>query len=142
MKQKKIVNLVLGVCAVLLLFISWHSISDTIGFDKEVAQREQVVKARLIDIRKAEEEYKAQHEGVYCAEWPELIEFVKNGRLPVVMKQGDLSDDQMDKGLTEASAAAIVNSGDLHYCSSLNLLHQSSGQGKHPWHRPPRHGYR
>ena len=39
MKQKKIVNLVLGVCAVLLLFISWHSISDTIGFDKEVAQR-------------------------------------------------------------------------------------------------------
>ena len=102
MKQKKIVNLVLGVCAVLLLFISWHSISDTIGFDKEVAQREQVVKARLIDIRKAEEEYKAQHEGVYCAEWPELIEFVKNGKLPVVMKQGDLSDDQMDKGLTEA----------------------------------------
>ena len=63
MKQKKIVNLVLGVCVVLLLIISWRSITDTIGFDEEVAQREAVVKARLIDIRKAEEEYKLQHEG-------------------------------------------------------------------------------
>ena len=112
MKQKKIVNLVLGVCVVLLLIISWRSITDTIGFDEEVAQREAVVKARLIDIRKAEEEYKLQHDGVYCADWNELIDFVKNGKLPIVTKQGDLSDEQMDKGLTEASAAAIVNSGD------------------------------
>ncbi len=112
MKQKKIVNLILGVCAVLLLFICWRSISDTMGFDEEVAQREAVVKARLIDIRKAEEEFKSQHDGVYCADWSVLIDFVKNGKLPIVMKQGDLSDDQMDKGLTESSAAAIVNSGD------------------------------
>lgn len=112
MKQKKIVNLVLGVCALLLLFICWHSITDTIGFDDEVKQREDVVKARLIDIRKAEEEYKSQHDGTYCADWSVLIDFVKNGKLPIVMKQGDLSDDQMDKGLTEASAAAIVNSGN------------------------------
>ena len=112
MKQKKIVNLVLGVCVVLLLIISWRSITDTIGFDEEVTQREAVVKARLIDIRKAEEEYKLQHDGVYCADWNELIDFVKNGKLPIVTKQGDLSDEQMDKGLTEASAAAIVNSGD------------------------------
>ena len=112
MKQKKIVNLVLGVCVVLLLIISWRSITDTIGFDEEVAQREAVVKARLIESRKAEEEYKLQHDGVYCADWNELIDFVKNGKLPIVTKQGDLSDEQMDKGLTEASAAAIVNSGD------------------------------
>lgn len=112
MKQKKIVNLVLGVCVVLLLIISWRSITDTIGFDEEVTQREAVVKARLIDIRKAEEEYKLQHDGAYCADWNELIDFVKNGKLPIVTKQGDLSDEQMDKGLTEASAAAIVNSGD------------------------------
>ena len=94
MKQKKIVNLVLGVCVVLLLIISWRSITDTIGFDEEVAQREAVVKARLIDIRKAEEEYKLQHDGVYCADWNELIDFVKNGKLPIVTKQGDLSDEQ------------------------------------------------
>lgn len=123
MKQKKIVNLILGVCAALLLFICWHSISDTIGFDKEVAQRESVVKARLIDIRKAEEEYKAQHDGVYCSDWNELINFVKNGKLPIVMKQGDLTDDQMDKGLTEAAAAAIVNSGNQAAIAANGLQH-------------------
>ena len=41
-----------------------------------------------------------------------LIDFVKTGKLPVVMKQGLLTEDQMNKGLTESKAAAIVNSGD------------------------------
>jgi hypothetical protein len=70
------------------------------------------VKARLIEIRYAEEAYKAQHDGMYCSDWNELINFVKNGKLPVIKKQGVLSDEQLEKGLTEASAAAIVNSGD------------------------------
>jgi hypothetical protein len=64
-----------------------------------------------MEIRSAEEAYKAQF-GEYCADWSVLIEFVKNGKIPVVMKQGVLSDKQMDDGLTEAKAAAIVNSGD------------------------------
>ncbi len=123
MKQKKIVNLILGVCAALLLFICWHSISDTIGFDKEVAQREAVVKARLIDIRKAEEEYKKQHDGVYCGDWQELVDFVRNGRLPIVKKLGDLTEAQMDKGLTEATAAAIVNSGNQAAIAANGLEH-------------------
>ena len=74
--------------------------------------KKSVVKARLLQIRSAEEAYKLQHEGTYCADWSVLIDFVKNGRLPIIMKQGVLSDAQMDKGLTEAKAAAIVNSGD------------------------------
>ncbi|MBP5630405.1 MAG: hypothetical protein J6W97_02475, partial [Bacteroidaceae bacterium] len=88
------------------------SIKDTEDFDATVAARENVVKARLLEIRSAEEAYKAQHDGVYCADWSELIKFVKEGKLPVVMKQGLLTEDQMNKGLTEAKAAAIVNSGD------------------------------
>ncbi|MCR4920377.1 MAG: hypothetical protein K5945_01530 [Bacteroidaceae bacterium] len=110
--MKKVTNAVLAVCALGLLFICIRSIRDTQNFDAEVASREAVVKARLMEIRSAEEAYKAQHDGVYCSDWNELIDFVKNGQLPIVMKQGVLSDEQMDKGLTEASAAAIVNSGD------------------------------
>ena len=110
--MKKGINVVLGICAVGLLFICWRSIRDTEDFDATVVARENVVKARLMEIRSAEEAYKAQHEGEYCADWSVLIEFVKNGKLPVVMKQGLLTEDQMNKGLTEAKAAAIVNSGD------------------------------
>jgi len=110
--MKKGINVVLGICAVGLLFICWRSIRDTEDFDATVAARENVVKARLLEIRSAEEAYKAQHDGVYCADWSVLINFVKTGKLPVIMKQGVLTEDQMEKGLTEAKAAAIVNSGD------------------------------
>lgn len=110
--MKKVINVVLGICAVALLYICWRSIQDTQDFDVEVAAREAVVKARLMEIRDAQEAYKAQHDGVYCDNWDVLTNFVKNGKLPIVMKQGVLSDEQMDKGLTERSAAEIVNSGD------------------------------
>ena len=110
--MKKVINAILGVLAAGLLFICWRSIQDTQDFDAEVSGREAVVKARLIEIRNAQEAYKAQHEGVYCADWSVLEAFVKTGKLPIVMKQGVLSDEQMDKGLTESKAAAIVNSGD------------------------------
>ena len=110
--MKKVINVILGICVLGLLFICWRSIKDTEDFDATVASRENVVKARLMEIRSAEEAYKAQHDGVYCADWSELIKFVKEGKLPVVMKQGLLTEDQMNKGLTEAKAAAIVNSGD------------------------------
>ncbi len=112
MNRKKLINTILSVCALLLLFISWRSIQDTMNFDAEIAERENVVKARLIEIRHAEEAFKAQNDGAYCADWAVLIDFIKNGKLPVVMKQGVLTEEQMDKGLTEDSAALIVNSGD------------------------------
>ena len=108
----KVINAILAACVLGLLFICIRSIRDTQNFDAEVASREAVVKARLIEIRSAQEAYKAQHGGVYCDNWNELIDFVKTGQLPLVIKQGVLSDEQMDKGLTEAKAAAIVHSGD------------------------------
>ena len=110
--MKKGINVILGICAVGLLFICWRSIRDTEDFDATVAARENVVKARLMEIREAEEAYKVQHGGEYCADWSVLINFVKTGKLPIVMKQGVLTEDQMNQGLTESKAAAIVNSGD------------------------------
>ena len=121
--MKKGINVILGICVVGLLFICWRSIRDTEDFDATVAARENVVKARLMEIRSAEEAYKAQHDGVYCADWSELIKFVKTGKLPVVMKQGLLTEDQMNKGLTEAKAAAIVNSGDQAAIAANGLQH-------------------
>lgn len=111
--MKKTINAVLAVCALLLLFITWRSIADDQDFNAEVESREAVVKERLLQIRDAEEAYKMQNaEGAYCADWNTLIEFIKNGKLPVVIKEGVLSDKQMESGLTEASAARIVNSGN------------------------------
>ena len=119
--MKKIINLILGCCAAALLAICYFSITDTINFGEEVTAREDVVKARLLEIRSAEEAYKVRRGGEYCADWDVLIDFVKNDSIPSVKKQGVLTDDQMDKGLTEASAAAIVNSGDLKAIAANGL---------------------
>ena len=120
--MKKVINVILGICVIGLLFICYRSIKDTENFDATVAARENVVKARLMQIRDAEEAYKAQHDGVYCADWNVLIDFVKNGKLPFVKKQGVLTEDQMNKGLTESKAAAIVNSGDeVRFVVSIGL---------------------
>ena len=113
--MKKVINVILGICVIGLLFICYRSIKDTENFDATVAARENVVKARLMQIRDAEEAYKAQHDGVYCADWNVLIDFVK--------KQGVLTEDQMNKGLTESKAAAIVNSGDQAAIAAAGLQH-------------------
>ena len=110
--MKKVFNALLALCVVGLLFICWRSIQDDIDFGKEVTERENAVKARLLQIRAVEEEYKLQNEGMYCDSLWKLVEFARNGRIPKIVKEGVLSDEQMEKGLTEKSAAAIVNSGD------------------------------
>ena len=120
--MKKTINAVLTVCVLILAVLCWRSIQDDINFDKEVAYREARVKAKLLQIKDAEEAYKQQHiEGAYCSDWDVLTEFVRNGRLPVVIKEGVLSDEQMEKGLTESKAAAIINSGDTKAIAEYKL---------------------
>ena len=41
-----------------------------------------------------------------------LIKFIKNGQMPVVLKVGTLTDQQLNDGLTEAKAIAIVRKGN------------------------------
>ena len=89
--MRKGINAVLTVCAVLLAIICWRSIQDDINFDKDVSYREAQVKARLLQIKDLEEAYKQQNaEGAYCGDWNLLTDFAKNGRLPVVIKEGVL----------------------------------------------------
>ena len=109
--MKKVINLVLGLCALALLYLCYSSIMEPINFNKAKEMREAAVKERLIQIRDAEEQYRLQ-KGEFCDSFPELIAFIKDGKVPFINKVGELTDEQMDKGMTEAKADAIVNSGD------------------------------
>ncbi len=109
--MKKIINVILGLCVLAMLFICYRSIADQQQFDADVKQHEADVKARLIEIRDAEEAYKAQM-NEYCGNWDSLITFINEGSLPTIRKEGTLSDDQMEKGLTEAKVAEILHRGN------------------------------
>lgn len=62
----------------------------------------------MIDIRKAQQEYRSLHRGMYAPKLDTLIDFVKNQKLPFVMKMGMLTDKQLEDGLTEKKAMAII----------------------------------
>ena len=56
--MKKAINVILGLCAVVLLYLCYESIMQPIQFNKEKDIREAAVKARLIQIKDAEEQYR------------------------------------------------------------------------------------
>ena len=107
--MKTVFNIVLVLCAAALIYICYSSIMGPINFEKAKKEREQAVIARLIDIRKAQLEYRGLHDQQYTASFDTLIDFVKNQKLPFIFKQGELDDKQLEDGLTEKKAINIIN---------------------------------
>jgi hypothetical protein len=104
--KKSIVNIILVLCTLGLAVACFFSIYNDIAFDEEKAAREKVVIARLMDIRNAEEQFKMTF-GEYCGTMDSLIDFVKNGKtVDKIIKEGELTDDQLEAGMTEREAVA------------------------------------
>jgi hypothetical protein len=101
--MKTVINIVLAACVIGLIYVCYGSIVGPINFDNTKKAREKQVIARLIDIRKAQLEYRNLHAGAYTAS------FVKTAKLPFVKKEGVLSDAQLEAGMTEKKAMAIIN---------------------------------
>jgi len=110
--MKAIVKILLAVSIVLLTYFCIMSIVTPIQFDEEKARREVVIIEKLVDIRKAQVEYRDQ-KGVYTDKFDDLIKFLKNAKKKTVLKEGSLSDKQLEAGLTEIKAVKIVNSGNM-----------------------------
>lgn len=106
--MKTVINAILALCAIALVYICYGSIMGPINFDKEKAIRDKAIIARLIDIRSAQQEYRLTHEGAYTASFDTLIHFVKTAKLPFIMKIGTLTDEQLNNGMTEKKAMAII----------------------------------
>lgn len=110
--MKAIVKILLAVSIALLTYFCIMSIITPIQFDEEKARREVVIIEKLVDIRKAQVEYRDQ-KGVYTDKFEDLINFLKNAKKKTVLKEGSLSDKQLEAGLTEIKAVKIVNSGNM-----------------------------
>lgn len=107
--MKTVINCILVICVLALVYICYGSIMGPINFDKQKDIREKAIIARLIDIRKAQQEYRSVHGGAYTASFDTLIHFVKTAKLPFIMKIGSLTDDQLNNGMTEQKAMNLIN---------------------------------
>ena len=100
-------KVLLAAAVVLLAYMCYRSIMEPIEFDKERTARESAIEKRLIDIRTAQIEYKNRN-GRHAGSFEELAKFLNESKLPFVIKEGVLTDEQLEKGLTEKKAAEIV----------------------------------
>ncbi|MBP5423484.1 MAG: hypothetical protein IJ916_05390 [Paludibacteraceae bacterium] len=97
----------LVLASIALAFICYRSIMDPIEFDREKNIRDKAVISRLVDIRKAQIAYK-DSKGVYAASFDSLLKFVKEGNVMMISKKGELTDAQLEKGMTEEIALALT----------------------------------
>ena len=70
--------------------------------------REKDVIASLINIRDAQVNYRNITMNGYCDNFDTLIQFVKTAQLPIVKKEGELTDEQLENGLTERKAVEMI----------------------------------
>jgi len=109
--MKTIIKILLSISILLLTYFCIMSVLTPIRFEETKDTREKAIIKRLTDIRKAELEFKDQ-KGRYTASFDTLINFVKAARKKMVMKEGSLTDKQLEAGLTEAAAVKIVRKGN------------------------------
>ena len=104
----------LVLASIMLAWMCYRSIMNPIEFENEKTVRDKAVIARLIDIRKAQIAYK-DSKGVYADNFDKLISFVKNDSLKMISKKGELTDDQLEKGLTEEIALNLQEEDAAKY---------------------------
>ena len=109
--MKVLVKVFLVAAIGLLVFLCFKSIQGPIDFDKESKIRNEAVKQRLIDIRTAQVAYR-ENKGEYTASFDSLINFVKHGKVALLQKQGELTEEQMEAGMTEVKAMEVINQGN------------------------------
>lgn len=106
--MKAVINVLLLMCVGVLVYLCYASIRAPLRFDELRRQREVSVKARLLDIRKAQAAYYLMHGRRYTSSFDTLIHFVRTARLPFVYKEGELPYALASRGLTEEEAARMV----------------------------------
>jgi len=98
----------LAVAVCLMAYFCVMSVLTPIQFEDTRAQREVAVIKNLVDLRTAEVEYNHQ-KGHFTADHDSLLYFLKNAPKKELMKEGSLTDKQLEAGLTEAKAVKILN---------------------------------
>ncbi len=105
---RAIVICALSIAAVVMCYFCVTSVTTPIKFENTRAERELVVIKHLVDLRTAEVEYHHQ-KGVFTASADTLLMFLKTAPKKEVLKEGSLTDKQLEAGLTEHKAVKILN---------------------------------
>lgn len=110
----------LAVAAVVMLIFCVQSVTTPIKFEETRVQREVAVIKNLVDLRTAEVEFHHQ-KGVFTANLDSLLLFLKTAPKKEVLKEGSLTDKQLEAGLTENKAVKILNEAKKKALKNKNM---------------------
>lgn len=125
-KTRLILQIFLGVAAVVLAFFIYDSIMKPVRFNSEKDKRVAIVVERLKDIRKVQAAYKSAY-GRYIGDMDSLIIFLETGRLPFVKMIGNVPDTLTE---TEALKMKII-SRDTAYDNAYDVLFSDRTKEEH-----------
>lgn len=121
MKNSKVFySILLGVACLFLVYVCIDSVVTPIRFEQTRAEREVAVVENLINIRAAEAEFKLVH-GRYQGDLDSLVLFLQNTPKKEVMKEGSLTDKQLEAGLTELKATRILEKALAKAAAKLKI---------------------
>lgn len=109
--MKTTYKILLAIAIIGLAYVCVRSIMGPISFKKEKTSREKQIIARLIDVRKAQIAYKSVNNR-HAANFDELIEWLNTGNIPSIRKVGELSETQLENGMTEQKAVDIIKKAE------------------------------
>ena len=98
----------LAVAAIVMAYFCIMSVVTPIQFEETRIERESAVISNLVDLRTAELEYHHQ-KGCFTASHDTLLHFLKNAPKKELLKEGSLTDKQLEAGMTEKKAVKIIN---------------------------------
>lgn len=101
--KKLIIQIILAGIIIFLGYQCYNSIMIPQRFTELKKARYERIIQRLKDIRTAQDAYKGVY-GRYTGSFDSLIHFIKFDSVKVVRSIGSLSDDDLEKGVTEAQA--------------------------------------
>ena len=105
--MKTAIRVLLTLAIIFLAYICVMSVVTPINFEKQREIREVAVVEKLVDIRTAQNEFRLQH-GRYTANLDSLILWLQTGSKKEVVKEGALTEKQLEAGMTEAKAVKII----------------------------------
>ena len=103
-----IVIFLLSIAACVMAYFCITSVTTPIQFEDTRAQREVAVIKKLVDLRTAEVEFHHQN-GRFTANHDSLIAFLKTAPKKELLKEGSLTDKQLEEGLNENKAVKIMD---------------------------------
>ncbi len=109
--MKLTIRILLGIAIVFMSYLCVVSILTPIQFEEARAKRQDAIIKNLVSLRTAETEFRTV-KGYYTADLDSLILFLQTTPKKEVLKEGALTDKQLEAGLTEAKAVKIVARGN------------------------------